>query len=219
MALASTLVVLAGAAGITFAPADPPGDAGRVPLRGEEPQVAVPPTVSAPAPPPPTVGIRSGRLEDLATTRPEPVGIRIESAGVDAPVVPTGVEAGTGALAVPEDVGVAGWYRFGPAPGDPGSAVVTAHVDSASQGPGAFFPLRDVAPGAGVVVTFDDGSSRPFEVVGRRSYDKEALPVAELFTREGDAVLTLVTCGGAFDPVTRSYEENLVVFAVPVGTR
>jgi hypothetical protein len=201
---------------MTVAPADAPDDAGRVPLE-DEVEAARPSAVPAPEPPPPAIGVRSGRLEDLTTTRPAPVDIRIEPAGVRAAVVPVGVESGTGALAVPEDVSVAGWYRFGPAPGEPGSAVVTAHVDSASQGPGAFFPLRDVAPGAAVTVAFDDGSTRPFEVVGRRSYGKDALPVAELFTRDGDAVLTLVTCGGAFDPVTRSYEENLVVFAVPVG--
>jgi sortase (surface protein transpeptidase) len=118
-------------------------------------------------------------------------------------------------LAVPDDVDVAGWYRFGPVPGDPGSAVLSAHVDSARQGLGAFFPLREVAPGSGVTVTFDDGSARRFEVVARRSYDKDALPLAELFTRNGEPVLTLVTCGGPFDPETGSYEENLVVFAVP----
>jgi hypothetical protein len=145
------------------------------------------------------------------------VGVRIEAAGVDAAVVPVGVEPGSGALAVPDDVDVAGWYRFGPAPGDPGSAVITAHVDSASQGPGAFLPLRDVGLGSAVTVTFDDGSARRFDIVGRRSYDKDALPLAELFTRDGDPVLTLVTCGGPFDATTRSYEENVVVFAVPSG--
>ena len=247
VALASTLAVLAGAAGLTLAPDDPPPDTGRVPRSTDSAEVATPttppppPSVGAagadpapqgtaradvatptapPAPsPPPTsrIGIRSGRLEDLPAAGPAPVGVRIEAAGVAAAVVPVGVEPGSQALAVPDDVAVAGWYRFGPAPGDPGSAVLTAHVDSANQGLGAFFPLRDVAPGAAVTVTFDDGSSRAFEVVGRRSYSKDALPVAELFARDGEPLLTLVTCGGPFDRATRSYEENLVVYAVPAG--
>ncbi len=66
-------------------------------------------------------------------------------------------------------------------------------------------------------VVLGDASARRFEVVGRRSDDKDSLPLAELFTRNGEPVLTLVTCGGPFDPETRSYRENLVVFAVPAG--
>jgi hypothetical protein len=141
--------------------------------------------------------------------------LRVAGLGIDVPVVEIGVE-GPGALAVPDDIGVAGWYRYGPVPGADGSAVVTAHVDSRTQGVGPFAALRRAAPGTPVVVASADGSERRFEVVGRRSYPKTTLPVAELFTRTGPPVLTLITCGGAFDPATRSYEENVVVYATPV---
>jgi hypothetical protein len=207
-------------------PADDGRDTGQAPLGEGTAEASVPletvgpPEVSDREPPhplPSSVGVRSGRLEDLPAAGPVPVGVRIEAAGVDAAVVPVGVEPGSGRWPSPTTWTSPGWYRFGPAPGDPGSAVLSAHVDSARQGLGAFFPLREVAPGSGVTVTFDDGSARRFEVVARRSYDKDALPLAELFTRDGEPVLTLVTCGGRFDPATSSYEENLVVFAVPAG--
>jgi sortase (surface protein transpeptidase) len=162
------------------------------------------------------IGTRSARLEDLPAPDAPPVRVRVGSLGIDAPVVAIGVEPGTVAVAVPDDVSVAGWYRFGPAPGDDGSAVLTAHVDSAAQGAGAFFPLRDAALGAEVVVTSADGAAHRFQVVARRSYRKTELPVGALFTRTGDPVLTLITCGGAFDAATRSYEENLVVYATPI---
>jgi hypothetical protein len=160
------------------------------------------------------IAVRSGRLEDLPVAAAAPVRVTIDEPRISAPVVPIGVDDAA-ALAVPDDVDVAGWYRFGPSPGQPGSAVVTAHVDSARQGRGAFFELRSVEPGTTVDVEYDDGTTTRFTVTGRRSHKKSTLPVDELFSRDGPPVLALVTCGGAFDESTRSYAENLVVYAVP----
>ena len=36
-----------------------------------------------------------------------------------------------------------------------------------------------------------------------------------VFARDGDSRLVLVTCGGRFDPARRSYDDNIVVRAVP----
>jgi hypothetical protein len=225
LALASALAVVVGAAALLLAPDPTPADTGRAPLAvdaagptsTESPATTAPP---ATAPSVPEIGVRSGRLEDLPAPGPAPVGIRVDGVGIDAPVVEMGIEEGDeggSAVAVPEDVAVAGWYKYGPRPGEPGSAVVTAHVDSAAQGAGAFFPLRDAEEGSVVTVSYADGSEAAFEIVGRRTYPKSTLPVEELFTRTGDPVLTLITCGGAFDPVTRHYEENVVVFAEPLA--
>ena len=46
-------------------------------------------------------------------------------------------------MAIPREVRQVGWYRYGPAPGDPaGAAVIAGHVDTEQQGAGALFPLR-----------------------------------------------------------------------------
>jgi len=166
----------------------------------------------------PAVAVRSARLADY---RPPPRGVRpvrltIESIGVRASVVPVGVEGGGSTVEVPSDVGTIGWYRFGPAPGASGSAVLIGHVDSHVQGAGAFFRLRELGPGDHVTVYLANGSRSAFEVVARRSYPKGKLP-GSVFRRDGEPILTLVTCGGAFDPVARSYADNVVVFAVPVA--
>jgi hypothetical protein len=133
-----------------------------------------------------------------------------------ADVLPVAV-APDGSLEVPERVSDVGWFRQGVRPGEPGSAVLVGHVDAAGQGPGAFFGLRDIDIGARISVVDDRGAGQDFEVVARREYLKAELPVASLFGRGGPAVLTLITCGGAFDPETRSYESNIVVHAVPAG--
>jgi hypothetical protein len=48
------------------------------------------------------------------------------------------------------------------------------------------------------------------------SYGKTELPTDRIFAREGSPVVTLITCGGAFNPSVGSYEDNVVVYAVPV---
>ena len=39
--------------------------------------------------------------------------------------------------------------------------------------------------------------------------------MSRLFTTQGPHRLVLVSCGGAFDPVRRTYADNVVVTAVP----
>ncbi|WP_432546172.1 class F sortase [Kineococcus sp. SYSU DK004] len=146
---------------------------------------------------------------------PAPVGLRIPDLGVDAPLVDVGVRD-DGAFDVPADGDVVGWYRWSAAPGGEGTTVVAGHVDTAAAGPGALYPLAGVAEGARVEVLLADGSTAAYEVVARRSVEKTALPLDEVFRRAGPHELVVVTCGGDFDPVTRSYEDNVVVRAQPV---
>ena len=213
-ALVGLAAVVAAVVALVGGTVDPPEDVGTVPVTRAPVSTTAPVVTTAPAPTS-TVGVRSGRLEDLPAPASRPVRVRVAALAIDAPVIEIGVDA-TAAMDVPEDVMIAGWYRFGPSPGEPGSAVVTAHVDSARQGRGAFFPVRGAQPGAVVTIDYADGSQRAFEVTGRRSYPKSTLPVEELFARSGPPVLTLITCGGSFDPLARRYDENMVVYAVPV---
>jgi sortase (surface protein transpeptidase) len=141
------------------------------------------------------------------------VSIAIDEIGVEAAVVPVGLDS-DGSMAIPRRVADVGWYRVGAIPGRPGSAVIAGHVDSRTQGRGAFYELRALRPG--VIVTLHDarGKHQHFEVVARRRFPKHALP-ASLFASGGGARLALITCGGSFDSVERSYRDNVVVFAVP----
>lgn len=159
---------------------------------------------------------RSGRLDSVAAASvAAPARLRIPAIGVDAAVVDVGVEP-DGEMEIPEDVTTAGWYRFGPSPGEAGSAVVAGHVDSRTQGLGIFAELRSLAPGARVEVEFDDASSQSFTVVARQEIDKPSVPLDAVFDRASEPKLTLITCGGDFDATQRSYESNVIVTAVPV---
>lgn len=159
--------------------------------------------------------VRSGRLEDhRPAQRPAPKRLGIPALGLRSRVIPVGVERETRALQLPRHAARVGWYRFGPLPGEPGTAVIAAHVDWEEE-PAAFFELRELQLGQRVVVHLAGGRKRVFEVTARKRYDKDGLP-PRLWARTGPPLLALVTCAGAFDEGTRTYEDNLVVWARPV---
>ena len=110
-----------------------------------------------------------------------------------------------------------GWYRFGPAPGDPtGAAVIAGHVDTERQGAGALFRLRYVDVGERITVSAA-GRDLEYRVVGKQTIVKQRLPVKQLFARDGAPRLVLITCGGPFVPELSSYRDNLVVVAIPAA--
>lgn len=148
---------------------------------------------------------------------PSPVAVRIGAIDITAPVEAYGVDRSTGEMDVPGNVRDVAWYQYGPSPGQPGSAVLAAHVDLESQGAGVFFRLDELEAGDIVTVEYDDGSSRSFEVEARVRYEKTEIPLDVIFATDGPPVLTLITCGGGFNPSVRSYDSNVVVYAYPVG--
>jgi hypothetical protein len=156
----------------------------------------------------------SARIGDIEPIdKPRPTRLRIAALGVDAPVTALGVAA-SGEMEVPQDSGTIAWYEHGPSPGQNGSAVLAGHVDYDGQ-PGVFFRLDDLRDGDTITVAFEGAGPRTFTVVDGASIAKTALPIDRLFRRTGRPVLTLITCGGEFDPARRSYRSNVVVRAVP----
>lgn len=210
IALAVSLVVLAGVpaawaltrepaqVGSRFDAASPAAPAAPASPAPASPRPA--PSSSAPAPP----------------KAPDPVRVAVPSLGLSMAVQPVGVAA-DGQVEILQDARVAGWYRFGPAPGAAtGSAVLVGHRDSRTQGRGGFYPLGSVRPGADVTVQRADGSTVTYRVVERRRYAKAVLPAADLFARDGAPRLTLITCGGAYRADQGGYQDNVVVTAVRV---
>jgi sortase (surface protein transpeptidase) len=221
VALVACLVVAVAVPAVWFATRPPASEGVAVTSVG-----APTPSPSGGAPPAGAPRSPAGTLPALTArpaaptreaARPAPRRLRIPSVGVDASIVPVGVDA-SGSMVIPREVDSVGWYRFGPTPGDrAGAAVIAGHVDSKDQGPGALLPLREVGVGDPVTVTAADGATLAFRVVGKETIVKKRLPVERLFARDGSARLVLITCGGPFVPELSSYRDNLVVVAVPIG--
>ena len=133
------------------------------------------------------------------------------------PVVAVGVLA-DGGMQLPDRQTVAGWYRWGAAPGDAsGSTLIAAHVDTLKYGIGPFAQLRSLDPGTRIVVTTADGRPHDYTVERVEYVARQRLPLARLFGRGGPARLTLVTCGGSYDAATHRYSDNVLVDARPAS--
>jgi len=175
-------------------------------------------STAAPATAPPTVTTSTapkaaaGPQPLPAAAEVRPVHLRIPAIAVDAPaLVPLGLgpDHQLEAPAKFEDVG---WYAAGPVPGDPGPAVIAAHVDSRS-GPAPFFRLRDLKSGDEVFVARSDGQETRFVVDRVQRYPKNAFPTDAVYGTAPGSALRLITCGGSFDAAKRSYRDNIVVYA------
>ena len=147
---------------------------------------------------------------------PPPRRVTIERLGVDSTLTGLRVQR-DGALQVPEDARQVGWHRAGTAPGDVGPAVLVGHVDS-YEGAGVFYRLRELQPGDRVTVTRVDGSTVEFEVYGLETVPKSGFPTDRVYGPSPGPELRLLTCGGTFDEASRSYTDNVVVYARSVST-
>lgn len=72
--------------------------------------------------------------------------------------------------------------------------------------------------GSTVTVIDAAGQTWVYRVVARAVYDQGHLP-PDLFGATGPPRLVLLTCGGAFDPLTQQYSSNVTVYATPDGGR
>jgi Sortase domain len=175
---------------------------------------AEPSRTTAPAPTRPAKGldaVRGFRSTRGYRATAVPVQLEIARIGVSTRLERLG-RAKDKTVEVPSEWGVAGWYAFGPRPGDPGSAVMLGHVDS-KRGPAVFYRLRELRRGDQVQVTRADRSRVRFTVERIDQYDKDRFPTDDVYYPTLRPTLRLVTCGGPFDRATGHYRANVIVFA------
>lgn len=146
----------------------------------------------------------------------DPVSIILPSRR-DVPVHSVSTTA-NGVLDVPENIGIAGWWRGGSRIGDPfGATLIAAHVDSSTQGLGPFAELLSVKPGAEITVRTDT-LTQTFRVETLRLRPKGSIaPTSSLHSPDGQRRLTLVTCAGPFDRARGGYQNLAIVIASPIG--
>lgn len=143
-------------------------------------------------------------------TGPRPPGrLIIHSIGVNAPVVPVGIDS-TGAMGVTSQSFDTGWYKLGPSPGDAGDAVIDGHFDWYDTSQAVFFKLKDLQLGDDIEVQRVDGLTHHFKVTRVQSVAYNAT-VPGLFAAGGPARLSLITCGGKWDMRLGQYLQRVVV--------
>jgi sortase A len=143
-----------------------------------------------------------------------PVFIDIPTIGTHAKVVPVG-EEDDGTMEAPTDPDTVGWYQLGARIGAPGNALLDGHVDWGGR-LRVFGLLRLLRTGDDIQLTDDAGSVLNYSVTWIKLYEADAAPLDEIFEQTDDEQVTLVTCGGAFDPSIRMYVSRWVVRAARV---
>lgn len=145
-------------------------------------------------------------------TRPE----RFALGDIDLPVQPVGV-ADDGMMELPTTAYAVGWYSYGARPADQaGTTVLAGHVDTKAEGLGPLAALRGIDEGAEISVTATDGRSRRYAVTGVEIIRKARVPLDQIFARDGDETLVVITCGGPYSRST-GYRDNVIVTATPLS--
>jgi sortase (surface protein transpeptidase) len=154
-----------------------------------------------------------------ALGRSVPLRLNIPGIDVHTSLISLGLQK-DGTVQVPPLKGnaPAGWYKGLSTPGEAGASVILGHVDSAKDGPAVFYRLRDLRPGMKLSVDRADGRTVSFVVRSVARYSKKDFPTSTVYGDRPGAELRLVTCGGSFDALRRSYRDNIVVYAAMTGS-
>jgi len=171
--------------------------------------VSITPSVPAPSNVEPSVSTPTP-VEAAHLGRSVPVRLQIPAIGVDSELMDLGLRA-DGTMEVPPKGFPAGWYTGAPTPGELGPAIIAGHVDW--TGPGVFYNLRNLKADDQVTVTRQDGSVAAFRVTRVEQFPKAEFPTDLVYGDISYAGLRLITCGGAWNPQTRHYEDNIIAFA------
>ncbi len=140
-----------------------------------------------------------------------PVGVAIDKLGVDADIVGLGAES-DGTLQSPPNGDLVGWYIQSARPGAVGNVVMSGHVDWEKR-LAVFWRLNELKKGDRITVVAQGGERHSYQVEWVKSYDAATAPLMEILGGTSERWLTLITCGGTFNPITRDYAQRLVVRA------
>ena len=147
-----------------------------------------------------------------------PLSFQIPDFAVDAPT-----EIGQivdGAMLDPSGPWVIVWYEQLGRLGQGTNVVVAGHVDYYNVGPAVLWSLKDpgIQPGAIMRMTGEDGTVFEYVVEWSEEFHVATQLTPEVIQTQivndtGYEALTVITCGGEFDPATGSYVSRIVVRA------
>jgi sortase (surface protein transpeptidase) len=150
-----------------------------------------------------------------------PIALQVDSVGVDAPIELGNVTDGV--MQDPSGPWVVSWYEPLGKVGEGGNVVMAGHVDyynsgpDGTPGPAVFWDVRDLPSGDIIRVVGEDGKNYEYAVQWTQAYAAAELTPDviqnDIVGDTGQETLTLITCGGDFDPATGEYLQRWVVRA------
>ena len=175
----------------------------------------------------PTTGAGRGGPVMLSASRvsapePEPVEgvapieLQVDKIGLYGPI-----EIGTivdGAMQDPSGPWVVAWYDQLGKVGEGDNVVMAGHVDYYTVGPAIFWEVPNLTPGDVIRVIGENGENFEYAVEWTELFDVATELTPEVIQTQivgetGQESLTLITCGGEFDPATGQYLQRWVLRA------
>lgn len=172
-------------------------------------------SAATPDVPTPSESLARGAIQPRAESEEpgQPRILAIPRLDLKMPITAVTVDA-NGAMAVPARPTEIGWYSYGPRPGSTdGSAVLGGHVDSREYGVGPLLGLKQLRRDDEIIIKTTTGAER-FRVTTVRLISKQNLNLSDVFKREGEPLLRILTCGGTYRR-SAGYQANVVVTARP----
>ncbi|MCH7698256.1 MAG: class F sortase [Chloroflexi bacterium] len=146
--------------------------------------------------------------------------LAIPKFGVEGPIVVRGVDS-NGVMETPDGPTKIAWYDFSARPGFPvevdgGNAVFSAHVDYYNYGPAVFWNLKDLKRDDVIEVRLTDGTVYKYGVISREQVNAATADLKEIVGKTPEQSITLITCGGTFDPSVGEYDQRVIVRAARI---
>ena len=148
----------------------------------------------------------------LSDTANVPVRLEIPSIGIYAPIVYVGVTP-DGAMDVPKNPNEVALYKFGPRPGEKGSAAIDGHSGYKDGKVAVFDNLYNLVKGDKIRAVDGKGKVITFVIREVRKYNPSADADMVFNSKDGKSHLNLITCTGAWDDIKKSHKERLVIFS------
>ncbi len=155
--------------------------------------------------------VNSKILQNPNDTLESWIHLKIPRINVDAMVGHAGITS-DGIMDVPKNPAYVAWFELGPWPGEKGSSVIDGHFGWKNNTPAVFDDLHLLQKGDKVYVEDEEGKSISFVVHEVRMYGENE-DASDIFaSADGKAHLNLITCGGVWNRVSKTYSRRLVVF-------
>lgn len=164
------------------------------------------PRVEAPRP---AGGARTAG-EELPVPKPTNGWLQIPATGTNAKIVRVGLDK-NGDMVTPRNAGDIAWLDNGSFPGPTRNAILAGHRNWQGRA-GSLLRLEQAGAGDAVRIGLG-GRAYTFTIIWVRTYDPDSAPVEELMGNTARDSITLVTCGGEFNPRTRHYVKRIVARA------
>lgn len=141
-----------------------------------------------------------------------PIHLIISKINIDVLVGRVGLTA-QGAMDAPKNPEEVAWFELGVNPGEIGSAVIAGHYGWKDGRKAVFDNLNKLVKGDKIQIKNENGENISFVVRESRKYNEQADSSLIFSSNDEKSHLNLITCGGVWNKVTKSYSQRLVVFA------